>query len=126
MSARKIVLFLALAVPAWACSEKPNPNARQALPPNLVPTTAIVNRQPKDPFTPPPAFLAYNVLPESDTEILFPRGQREAIGITPLYEYYSYSIYTYDQQDLGIPFYGYGYRYGWRQESGVYAPAPGY
>ena len=125
MSARKIVLFLALAAPAWGCSEKPN-NARQALPPNLVPTTAIVNNRPKDPFTPPPVSLAYNVLPASDTDYFIPRGEREAIGVTPLFEYTAYSVSTYDEQFLGIGRFGYGYRSRWYLEGGLYTPAPGH
>jgi len=126
MSARKIVLFIALAAPAWGCSETEHSTARQGPPLNFVPTAAIVNNQPKDPFTPPPVSLAYNVLPASDTDFFIPRGEREAIGTTPLYEYSAYSVFTYDVQPVGIRHSGYGYRYRWLLESGVSAAAPGH
>jgi hypothetical protein len=63
------------------------------------------------------------VLPGSDGEVYFARGEKTVVGNTPIAEYSSYSIYTYDAQAIAIPGNGFGYRYRWLQQQGISLPA---
>jgi hypothetical protein len=125
MFRRTTALLLApAAVLLAACAQTPAPQAMAENPHWLVPTTAIVTNQPQPPFTASSIALAANVLPMTDAYLFFPRGERETYGITPLSEYRTYSIYTYDQQPIGVGNWGYGYRYRSLWDSGTFAPPP--
>jgi hypothetical protein len=63
------------------------------------------------------------ILPGSDGEVYIVRGEKTVMGNTPIAEYSSYSIYTYDAQAIAIPGSGFGYRYRWVQQQGISLPA---
>lgn len=121
----KSTLLLALAtLVLGACTQTPGPQysaCAPSPPPYFVPTVAIVQNQRAPAYLPT---LANNILPSSDGFLEIPRGQREAWGNTPLFEYSAYSIYTFDAQPIGIRHHGYGYRYRYLSESGLFAPPP--
>ena len=63
------------------------------------------------------------VLPASDGEVFFARGEKMVFGNTPIAEYSAYSIYTYDVQAIGNRRSGNGYRYRSLWQEGIAAPA---
>jgi len=63
------------------------------------------------------------VLPGSDGEVYFARGEKGVWGSTPIAEYSAYSIYTYDAQAIGNSRNGYGYRYRSLWQQGISVPA---
>jgi hypothetical protein len=87
-------------------------------PPYFVPTSAIVQMSgyatPAQPD---------QVLPASDGDYFIARGEKTVLGHTPLAEYQTYSVYTYDSQMIAVPGNGYGYRYRWIIQQGYAAPA---
>ena len=111
-------------LPLASCAQRAPDNRSDVMappPPYFVPTSAIVQNQDTTPALPT---LAANILPSSDAFFAFPRGERNALGTTPLYEYSAYAIYTYDAQPIGIRHHEYGYRYRSLFETGVFALPP--
>jgi len=100
------------------CVAQPAPDVYQQMPALYVPATAMAEQRPSN-------RLATNmVLPGSDADFWFIRGQREAYGSVPVEGFAAYSIYTYDQQIISTPNGGWGYRYRTVVQQGLSAPAP--
>ena len=101
------------------CAQQGGRISQQVVSPGyFVPTAAIVQKVGCE----TPA-LASEVLPASDGEIWFARGEKTAWGNTPIAEFASYSIYTSDAQAIGNPRFGYGYRYRWMMQAGLALPS---
>jgi hypothetical protein len=83
----------------------------------FVPTAAIV-QMPSYPMAAQPN----QVLPGSDGDYYIARGEKTVLGRTPLAEYSTYSVYTYDAQAIAVPGSGFGYRYRWIVQQGISAP----
>ena len=112
------VLATCLAGVFASCEAQPAPDVYQQTPALYVPATAVTEQRPLNK-------LATNmVLPGSDADFWFIRGQREAYGSVPEEAFAAYSIYTYDQQIISAPNGGWGYRYRTVVQQGLSAPAP--
>lgn len=83
-----------------------------------VPTAAIIQQEGPELA----ASTATQVLPASDGDYYFPRGEKTAIGNTPVYEFSSFAIFTYDSQRIASPGEGSGYRYRWGVQQGASFP----
>ncbi len=110
-----ITAALVLAAGLSGCAHSQNPRGQKRLP-YFVPTAAIVQIPGYETRAQPS-----QVLPASDGDYYIARGERMAVGNTPLDQYTSYSIYTYDAQAIAVPESGFGYRYRWIYQQGTAA-----
>jgi hypothetical protein len=114
---RLIMATMMLAPGLGACAHSHSRQAQER-PLYFVPSAAIVQMPGRETRSQPD-----QVLPASDGEYFIARGERTAFGNTPMAEYSSYSVYTYDAQAIGLPGSGFGYRYRWILQQG-YSSVP--
>ena len=100
------------------CAVEQSPVAHVTEPAFLVPSAAIIGGRGAG-----PAATASAVLPSSDGDYDFVRGEKAVYGATPLGETSYYTTYTFDSQAIGIPRTGgTGYRYRWVVQQGEQSP----
>lgn len=101
------LLAIATLLLTAACATQPR-SAQQSAPPLLVPSSGSLQPTP----------VALTLASEEDADMLFPRGERFAIGPQYLYEATAYTDYTFDEQNISTP-HSSGYKYRWIVTSGL-------
>ena len=109
---RLIMATMVLAAGLGGCAHSHSRQAQES-PLYFVPTAAIVQMPGRETKAQP-----NQVLPASDGDYFIARGEITAIGNTPLAQYSTYSVYTYDAQAIAVPGSGFGYRYRWILQQG--------
>jgi len=112
-----VTIFLGLGAALGGCSQSQPATGERTPPPLLVPSAAIIQRANR----PMPA-LAWTVLPASDGDYDFPRGEKAVYGSFSLGDVSAYTLYTMDAQRISDSPGSVGYQYRWVIQQGIAAP----